>query len=334
VPEKKKRTYKQSWHEYNLAQTNEKTKFLELLYELTRNVEDLPRKQGAGRNRLPVRDMIFCAAFKTYSLFSGRRFGSDIKDANQRGLITRAPHFNSIFNYLELEEMTVWLKQLIVTSSLPLKSVEWDFAVDSTGISTGLYQKWVDAKWCNVRTLFGDKVPNEVNRKDWIKVHLICGIKTNIVTAVEITDAHAGDSPRFGPLVETTSQNFPIQSVAADKAYSAENNQKLVLRKGGQPYIAFRSNATTENKRSGDVWKKMLHFYQYNQDWFMEHYHKRSNVETTFWMIKSKFGDRVRCKTETAKVNEALCKVLCHNICCLIQSIYELGIEVDFGAEK
>jgi len=37
-----------------------------------------------------------------------------------------------------------------------------------------------------------------------------------------------------------------------------------------------------------------------------------------------------RSKTETAQVNEALCKVLAHNICCLIQSMYELNIKPDF----
>jgi transposase len=277
--------------------------------------------------------MIFCVAFKTYSLFSGRRFISDLRDAQARGLITRTPHFNSIFNYLELKEMTAWLKELIVTSSLPLKEIEWDFAVDSSGFSTGIYQKWSDAKWGNARTMFGEKVPNEVNKKDWIKVHIMCGVKTNIITAVEITDAHAGDSPQFRPLVNKTAENFPIQSVAADKAYSAEKNLKLVLVKGGQPYIDFRSNATDSNRRSGDVWRKMLRFYQYNQEIFMERYHKRSNVESTFQMVKSKFGERIRSKTKTAQVNEALCKILCHNICCVIQSMYELGIEVDFGAE-
>ncbi len=35
-------------------------------------------------------------------------------------------------------------------------------------------------------------------------------------------------------------------------------------------------------------------------------------------------------KTPTAQVNEVLCKVLCHNICVLIQSMYELGIEPVF----
>jgi hypothetical protein len=64
----------------------------------------------------------------------------------------------------------------------------------------------------------------------------------------------------------------------------------------------------------------------------MQHYHLRSNVESTFSMIKAKFGKRLRSKTKTAQINEALCKVLAHNLCCLIQSMYELGIEVDFSA--
>jgi hypothetical protein len=50
-------------------------------------------------------------------------------------------------------------------------------------------------------------------------------------------------------------------------------------------------------------------------------------------MIKAKFGERLRSKTETAQTNEALCKVLCHNPCCVIQSIYELGIEAAFKSE-
>jgi len=65
----------------------------------------------------------------------------------------------------------------------------------------------------------------------------------------------------------------------------------------------------------------------------MESYHKRSNVETTFSMIKTKFGSGLRSKTKTAAINEALCKVLAHNLCCVIQSIYELGVEPTFWAE-
>jgi hypothetical protein len=53
-------------------------------------------------------------------------------------------------------------------------------------------------------------------------------------------------------------------------------------------------------------------------------------IETTFHMIKSKFGGFVRSKLPDAQVNEVLCKILAHNICCLIQSMYEVGVEPTF----
>jgi hypothetical protein len=47
-------------------------------------------------------------------------------------------------------------------------------------------------------------------------------------------------------------------------------------------------------------------------------------------MIKSKFGQRLRSRTLMAQINEALCKVLCHNLCVVIQNVHELGIEANF----
>jgi hypothetical protein len=52
VPEQKRPTYKQQWHEYNLAQTNEKKHFIELLYALTQGIAE--PVQTFGRPR-PVR---------------------------------------------------------------------------------------------------------------------------------------------------------------------------------------------------------------------------------------------------------------------------------------
>lgn len=60
---------------------------------------------------------------------------------------------------------------------------------------------------------------------------------------------------------------------------------------------------------------------------------KRSNCETAFSMIKQKFGERLRSKSQTAQINEVLCKVSCHNLCCLISAIYELGIVPTFWME-
>ena len=320
TPEPIKRpTYKQEWREYNLAQINEMARFLELQYELCRGVEE--PVQTMGRPRLSFAEMIFASCFKVYSMVSSRRFISDLREARIKGYISKTPHFNSISNYLEMKEMTPYLKEFIAESSRPLASVERNFAVDSSGFTTGRFVRWMQAKYTD---------PTIIEKQDWVKLHLMCGCKTNVVTSVEVTNSHAGDYPQFAPLVEATSQNFVMDTVCADKAYSGSKNLKLVLSKGAMPYIAFRSNATDKNRRSTAVWRRMYHFFQYNQEWFFEHYHQRSNVETTFSMIKRNFGERLRGKSETAQINEVLCKVLCHNICCLIQSIYELGIEPTF----
>ena len=50
--------------------------------------------------------------------------------------------------------------------------------------------------------------------------------------------------------------------------------------------------------------------------------------------IKAKFGGSVRCRKPVAQVNEVLCKILCHNICVLIQSMYELGIAPALGMKE
>ena len=82
------------------------------------------------------------------------------------------------------------------------------------------------------------------------------------------------------------------------------------------------------------LWAKMFHYFQFKRDEFMARYHQRSNVESTFSMIKAKFGDSVRSKTDVAMRNEVLAKILCHNICCLISAMYELNLDPIFWAEK
>lgn len=319
VKVEKRVTYAQNWGAYNAAQTGEKSQFQALLYELCANVEQ--PIQTFGRPRIPLADMLFSAVFKTYTTLSGRRFASDLREAHGRGYLSELPHYNSIARYLESEMLTPYLKQLIAESSQPLKGVESQFAVDSSGFATGQFLRWFDAKY-----------GRQMREQDWVKVHLMCGTSTHVVTSVEISGAFAGDSPYFKPLVEQTARSgFKMAEISADKAYLGATNIHTSLKHGAMPYIPFKSNSRGDT--NGTVWARLFHFYQFKREEFLTHYHRRSNVETTFSMIKAKFGERLRSKTRTAQINEALCKVLAHNLCCVIQSIHELGIEATFKSE-
>ena len=66
---------------------------------------------------------------------------------------------------------------------------------------------------------------------------------------------------------------------------------------GGAAFIAFKENATGA---VGGLFERMFHYYQFRQQEFLDHYHKRSNVESTFSMIKRKFGDNLRSKSDIA----------------------------------
>src|SRR5437588_903413 len=52
-----KKTYKQDWPAYNVAQTEEKRRFLVLLRDLCRGLTDPPQPKG-GRRRTPMADMV------------------------------------------------------------------------------------------------------------------------------------------------------------------------------------------------------------------------------------------------------------------------------------
>lgn len=123
--------------------------------------------QHMGRPRIPLADRLFSTIFKVYSTVSGRRFMSDLAEAKRRGYLSMMPNFVSLTHYIESEEMTAILKELIIESSLPLKAVEFDFAVDSSGFSTGIYRKWEEAKWGKTRMMYGAQLNSMAQFDAW-----------------------------------------------------------------------------------------------------------------------------------------------------------------------
>jgi len=143
------------------------------------------------------------------------------------------------------------------------------------------------------------------------------------------------DRPRlllFRPAGEANRQEFEISEVAGDKAYLGRRNIETVEELGGTPYIMFKSN--TVEPKDDSVWAKMYHLFMYNREAFMFQYHKRSQVESAFSMMKGKFGDAVRSKSDVGQVNEVLAKCLCHNICVLIRAARELGVETTLVQDR
>ena len=307
-------TYRQDWRAYNAAQTEEKDRVQILLRGLCDGIAQ--PKQERGRPRLPLADVVYGATMKVYTTMSGRRAASDIRACAERGLVDKAPSYNSLFRYMEQPEMTALLKSLVEQSSLPLRAIEQDFAVDGTGFSTNTYARWFDHK-------YGE----EKRSQRWIKAHAMVGVVTNVVTAIETTESNVHDSPMLAPLLTATAANFNVRELSADKGYLGHGNLAAIEAVGAKPFVPFKSNSRPDGS---PAWERLWHLYSLHREEFLRHYHKRSNVESTFSMLKRKFGTGVRSKLLVAQMNEVLLKVLCHNLSVLVHSIHELGIEPRF----
>ena len=112
---------------------------------------------------------------------------------------------------------------MIETSALPLRAVESKFATDSTGFATTSYQSWFDHK---------HKAPKVYAK--WVKAHFTVGVKTHIVTAVEIRDKDANDCQLLASMLEVTTRHFKPDEVSADKAYSSKENLEAIANAGSR----------------------------------------------------------------------------------------------------
>ncbi len=305
----------QPWAAYNAAQVHEGELFRLLLRELCDAVEQPP--QTMGRPRMPLADMLYGMGLKVYSTQSTRRAMSDIRDAVAAGRMESEPSFNTPIRYFERPDVTPVLRDLIVASALPLRDLEVDFAFDSSGFASTAYHRWFDHKW-------------ETAHKSvqWVKLHVMCGVQTNIITVADATAGQSADSPYLPEFVGVTAENFRIREVSADMAYSSRRNLHAVDDVGGDAYIPFKKDAVAVRKdgSADPLWTKMYHLFTMQEAEFNRHYHKRSNVETVFHMLKAKFGERVRAKTPVAQVNEVLMKALCHNLSVLVHAMYALDV--------
>jgi hypothetical protein len=164
VVTEKRVTYTQNWPRYNAAQCEEKDRVQLLLRGLCDGIAQ--PEQTNGRPRLPLADVVYGATMKVYTTMSGRRATSDIRACADKGLVAKAPSYNSLFRYLEREDMAPLLKTLVQEAALPLKAIETTFAIDSTGFATNTFARWFDEKY-----------GGEKKCQRWVKAHAQVGCR-------------------------------------------------------------------------------------------------------------------------------------------------------------
>ena len=320
LPQKvKKKTYPQNWKVYDFAKSNEKIFFMKILNSVVDSL-DLPYDyKNNGRYPISMEDRLKTCILKVYYKSDARTLVSDLKLFQSLGYLSYAPSYRSVNYFMEDSRLTSYLNQLIRLLAEPLIPIESLVGIDSTGFSTFNRVDWIDIRF--------SKLFNKL-KKDYKKLHIVSGTKSNIILSAKVTKGTAHDSPEFEDLIKK-SVYFDIKQVCADSAYLSRKNCNIVSSIRAIPFIMPKKN-TTAKSRGSIAWSQMVRFFKDNEQEFRKIYHQRSNLETTFAMLKRNYLPYVRAKSNIGQENEGLCKVVCHNIACLIMSMFEYGIKVKF----
>lgn len=285
---------------------------LSWLITLCKTVDDqLP---AARRPRVRTGDVIFCLVVKVMLRQSYSLLSSLFHELNSEGYVERLPTRSTLANYLNDARLTPIFEELIGRSSTPLRGTETHFAVDSTPFR--LHQFCITTE---------KNTGKMVERRTWIRLHIICSVTTGIITAARATSRFVAEQKVFEPLLrDTVALGFNVRGVSGDKNYLSRRHVQLVRDIGAIPYLTFKKNS---RKREGDseAWVESFDRFKSESAADLEFFRRRNMVEATFSAIKRRTGWYVESKNEVAQYNEALCKVLSRNLIVLSQHMYMIN---------
>lgn len=231
------------------------------------------------------------------------------------------PCFKSLCSYRTEPLLSTVLDELTEESSKPLAKIEHDFATDATGIKTKLFSTW-----------YGLRCKKRIRRRDHLTIHATCGVKSNIVTALNVEVKKGKDNVILREHVDKTSNNFKIDEWSGDGVYWCKENCSKVAEKNGKPFFKCKTGKTAWNgKQDGHpAWKVMNSESINDSEEYNKHYHKRSNVESTNMSKKMLHGDKVYSKLDSARINEEILRWINHNLNVLNRARHQWGIIPSF----
>ena len=306
----KKKRYLRDESLYNKVQETEFLNFFEFVRHLTNYV-------CKGRR---MKSMISCLRiihkFPKLSLRRARGFLLLLRKF--RIINSDVPCFKTLSNYRENNSLQKILDKLIEESSKPLSVIEHDFATDATGIRTNLFSSW-----------YSLRCQKEIKKRDHLTIHITTGVKSNIVTALNVETKSGKDNEIFREHVDKTVKNFRANEFSGDGKYWCKDNCRKVCEVGAKSYFKVWKNWSGKS-RGCMPWKLMNLEFKKDPIEYEKHYHKRSNVEATNHSKKALHGNSVYSRLPSARINEETLRWINHNINVLNRARYEWKIDPDF----
>src|SRR3989339_201677 len=157
-----------------------------------------------------------------------------------------------------------------------------------------------------------------IRKRDCNKLHLAVCSDLHLILNWRITAWRRNDSPFFIKILKP----FKILGrILADKGYLSRKNFQFCMDRGGCAFIPFKvgkKKPSTASPKSYPAWKFAFNLWSKCNEFYMNIYHQRSNIESVFSVIKKRFGDKVLCRTFSMRSKEIALRLIAYNLKILI----------------
>lgn len=264
---------------------------------------DVPQPQKRGKGRpgwnwqiLLILSILMALCKKTYSAYEAEM---RTNETIWRLLgVVKLPS-KSCLQRFQQQLTTAYLRMLLRRIALQYYQLCADMFADATGFTLNRVSSW-----------FNLQLKRVTRKKDYYKLHIIGLERWQLLFDFRITKGTRHDGP---PLRRMLKPLTKIGLLLADGAYACRATLKLILSKGGSPFLRF-SKATTGNSKGCMQWGIQFQFFKNWHSLWMHIYNQRSRVESIFSAIKRRYGDHLRGKSRRSRFRELIFRLIAYNL--------------------
>lgn len=303
------------WSAYSEAQVEEIEKVLKMI-QSSIDAVILPKIRKPGRPKeQEVHDTAKAIAFKEYFSLAERQASGFVRLFQEPLGIEEEVTRKQINRGYYDDDVQYILQKAFEKSNEPVKDKEHSFSCDGTGKEKSSKVNWESDK------------KDEKKHKDFEHVTGMIGNTYHIYSAFSVGGSEQSVAQQ---LVKDTAKVYDAHIMDFDAGFVSRELSTCVEQVAGAvPFIYPKKNNTFKGK-GHPAWKRMHLSLVGNPQWWMHHYHPRSNSETGISCWKQRFPKPMRRKHLKGNWTEICTRLLLHNFTQLNQAHYQEGLEITF----
>jgi len=274
-------------------------KLADICWELFR-IAKIPMQFSNFSNKIyTTYQKLYLLVYKQARKFTYEELMTDLSsNLELRGYLglVRLPDYTTLIKFSKkipyaLLDRMVWAFKKLVKR--PVK-----VAIDATGLSLD-----------NASPHYCKRIGLPFKKRPFMKCSVIVDIEDYIILAAKLRKKPRHDTVDGKKLTRKLANHYEPEVFYADRGYDDNTLFKIVFEElGAYPLIFQKNQDVPKHKRSGEYRKRTFPVFDYGE------YLQRNKVETTFSMLKRRFGFSIRSRCIKTQRVEAITRMIAFNL--------------------